>query len=136
MHRECIAYVIGYQRRRKMYEDARDDILEGSKAPDGMPRSPDFGRPAEEKAARLAALETWPEVKKMRAVEYAMERVGRGIENPETVKRLTRAIMLNCKGQYAYAQKRLLVPGVSEATFWRRKAAFLQDIAEFSGLLE
>lgn len=131
-----MAYVIGYQRRRKMYEEARDDILNGSKAPDGMPRSPDFGRPPEDKAARLAALEAWPEVKKMRAVEYAMNRVGYGISNENTVKQLTKAIMLNCKGKHQYARGRLNVPGISEATFARRKARFLEDIAKFSGLLE
>lgn len=136
MHRECIAYVIGYQRRREMYEEARDDILESSKAPDGMPHSPDVGRPAEDKAARLAALETWPEVKKMRAVEYAMARVGRGIANANTAKQLTRAIMLNCKGKHEYARGKLYIPGISERTFSRRKAQFLEDIAKFSGLLE
>lgn len=119
-----------------MYEDARADILEGSKAPDGMPHSPDFGRPAEDKAARLAALETWPEVKKMRAVEYAMERVGRGLDNPETVKLLTRTIMLNCNGKHRYARGRMSVPGISERTFSRRKAQFIEDVAKFSGLFE
>ena len=84
---ECIAYVRGYPRRVQAYNDARSEILSGgNSATEGMPRSPGIGRPAESKAEQLAAIENWPETKKMRAVEYAIDRCGRDLES-ESVRK-------------------------------------------------
>lgn len=133
---ECIAYVRGYPRRVQAYNDARNEILSGSKsATDGMPHSPGIGRPAESKAEQLAAIENWPETKKMRAVEYAIDRCGRDLESESVRNQLTQGIMRNCQGKHKYARNRIVIPGISEATFSRRKERFLHDIAKYAGLL-
>ena len=98
---ECIAYVRGYPRRVQAYNDARSEILSGgNSATEGMPRSPGIGRPAESKAEQLAAIENWPETKKMRAVEYAIDRCGRDLESESVRKQLTQGIMRNCQGKH------------------------------------
>nr|DAP15378.1 MAG TPA: hypothetical protein [Caudoviricetes sp.] len=100
-----------------------------------MPRSPGIGRPAESKAEQLAAIENWPETKKMRAVEYAIDRCGRDLESESVRNQLTQGIMRNCQGKHKYARNRIVIPGISEATFSRRKERFLHDIAKYAGLL-
>ena len=131
---ECIAYVRGYPRRVQAYNDARREILSGgSSATEGMPRSPGIGRPSESKAEPLAAIENWPETKKMRAVEYAIDRCGRDLESESIRKQLTQGIMRNCQGKHKYSRNKIVVPGISEATFRRRKERFLFDIATYCG---
>lgn len=131
---ECIAYVRGYPRRVQAYNDARSEILSGgNSATDGMPHSPGIGRPAESKAEQLAAIENWPETKKMRAVEYAMDRCGRDMENESVRKQLVQGIMRNCQGKHKFSRNKIIVPGISEATFRRRKERFLFDIATYCG---
>lgn len=133
---ECIAYVRGYPRRVRAYRDARAEILDGThSATEGMPRGQGAGRPAESKAEQLAAIENWPETKKMRAVEYAIDRCGLDLESESVRKQLTQGIMRNCQGKHKYARNRIVIPGISEATFSRRKERFLHDIAEYAGLL-
>ena len=44
-------------------------------------------------------------------------------------------IMRNCQGKHKYARNRIVIPGISEATFSRRKERFLHDIAKYAGLL-
>lgn len=133
---ECIAYVRGYPRRVQAYNDARSEILSsGSSATEGMPRSPGIGRPAESKAEQLAAIENWPETKKMRAVEYAIDRCGRDIGSDTIRRQLIYGIMRNCQGKHKYARNRIVIPGISEATFSRRKERFLHDVAKYAGLL-
>lgn len=133
---ECIAYVRGYPRRVKAYNDARNEILYGSKSADGMPHSPGIGRPAEGKAEQLADIENWAETKKMRAVEYAIDRCGRDLESESIRKQLTQGIMRNCQGKHKYSRNRIIVPGISERTFSRRKEQFLYDIAIYCGFAE
>lgn len=133
---ECIAYVRGYPRRVRAYREARAEILNGThSATEGMPRGQGAGRPAESKAEQLAAIENWPETKKMRAVEYAIDRCGLDLESESVRKQLTQGIMRNCQGKHKYARNRIVIPGISEATFSRRKERFLHDIAEYAGLL-
>ena len=133
---ECIAYVRGYPRRVQAYNDARSEILSGgNSATEGMPRSPGIGRPAESKAEQLAAIENWPETKKMLAVEYAIDRCGRDIGSDTIRRQLIYGIMHNCQGKHKYARNRIVIPGISEATFSRRKERFLHDIAKYAGLL-
>lgn len=133
---ECIAYVRGYPRRVRAYREARAEILDGThSATEGMPRGQGAGRPAESKAEQLAAIENWPETKKMRAVEYAIDRCGLDLESESVRKQLTQGIMRNCQGKHKYARNRIVIPGISEATFSRRKERFLHDIAEYAGLL-
>ena len=134
---ECIAYVRGYPRRVQAYNDARSEILSGgNSATEGMPRSPGIGRPAESKAEQLAAIENWPETKKMRAVEYAIDRCGRDLESESVRNQLTQGIMRNCQGKHKYSRNRIIVPGISERTFSRRKEQFLFDIATYCGFAD
>ncbi len=133
---ECIAYVRGYPRRVRAYREARAEILGGTNsATEGMPRGQGAGRPAESKAEQLAATENWPETKKMRAVEYAMDRCGRDLDSDAIRRQLIYGIMHNCQGKHKYARNRIVIPGISEATFSRRKERFLHDVAKYAGLL-
>ena len=134
---ECIAYVRGYPRRVRAYREARAEILGGTHgATEGMPTGSGAGRPAESKAEQLAAIENWPETKKMRAVEYAIDRCGRDLESESIRKQLTQGIMRNCQGKHKYSRNRIIVPGISERTFSRRKEQFLYDIAIYCGFAE
>lgn len=131
---ECIAYVRGYHRRLQAYKEARAEILDGTRdAADGMPHGQGTGRPAESKAEQLAAIEGWPETQKMRAVEYAMDRCGRDFDSEAIRQQLIQGIMRNCQGKHKYSRNRIVIPGISERTFRRRKEKFLMDIAEYSG---
>lgn len=133
---ECIAYVRGYPRRVRAYREARAEILGGTHgATEGMPTGSGAGRPAESKAEQLAAIENWPETKKMLAVEYAMDRCGRDLDSDAIRRQLIYGIMHNCQGKHKYARNRIVIPGISEATFSRRKERFLHDIAKYAGLL-
>lgn len=133
---ECIAYVRGYQRRVRAYREARAEILDGThSATEGMPRGQGAGRPAESKAEQLAAIERWPETQKMLAVEYAIDRCGRDLDSDAIRRQLIYGIMHNCQGKHKYARNRIVIPGISEATFSRRKERFLHDVAKYAGLL-
>ena len=133
---ECIAYVRGYPRRVRAYREARAEIMDGThSATEGMPKGQGAGRPAESKAEQLAAIEHWPETQKMLAVEYAMDRCGRDISSDTIRRQLIYGIMRNCQGKHKYARNRIVIPGISEATFSRRKERFLHDIAKYAGLL-
>ena len=121
---ECIAYVRGYPRRVRAYREARAEILGGThSAAEGM-------------AEQLAAIENWPETKKMRAVEYAIDRCGLDLESESVRKQLTQGIMRNCQGKHKYSRNKIIVPGISERTFSRRKEQFLHDIAIYCGFAE
>ena len=134
---ECIAYVRGYPRRVRAYREARAEILGGThSATEGMPTGSGAGRPAKSKAEQLAAIENWPETKKMRAVEYAIDRCGRDLESESIRKQLTQGIMRNCQGKHKYSRNRIIVPGISERTFSRRKEQFLYDIAIYCGFAD
>ena len=78
----------------------------------------------------LAAMEKWPEIQKMRAVEQAKELIGADISNKEGRVRLQNAILLNCKSGRRYPFRFLDVSGISERDFYRRKDTFLCTIAK------
>lgn len=133
---ECIAYVRGYPRRVRAYREARAEILGGTHGTtEGMPTGSGAGRPSERKAEQLAAIENWPETQKMLAVEYAIDRCGRDLDSDAIRRQLIYGIMHNCQGKHKYARNRIVIPGISEATFSRRKERFLHDIAKYAGLL-
>lgn len=134
---ECIAYVRGYPRRVRAYREARAEILGGThSATEGMPTGLGAGRPAESKAEQLAAIENWPETKKMLAVEYAIDRCGRDIGSDTIRRQLIYGIMRNCQGKHKYSRNKIVIPGISERTFSRRKEQFLHDIAIYCGFAE
>lgn len=133
---ECIAYVRGYPRRVLAYNAAREEVLESSAfAMSGMPHGPGNSRIAERKAERLAIIESRPETKKMRAVEYAMDNVGRDIANENVRRKLVWAIMRNCENRDRYPLRIMDGCGFSERTMKRRKAAFLWHVADYLGLI-
>lgn len=133
---ECIAYVRGYPRRVRAYNAAREEVLESSAyAMSGMPHGPGDSRIAERKVERLATIESWPETKKMRAVEYAMENVGRDIDNENVRRKLVWVIMRNCENRDRYPLRIMDGYGFSERTLKRRKAAFLWHVADYLGLV-
>lgn len=133
---ECIAYVRGYPRRARAYNTAREEVLESSAfAMSGMPHGHGNSRIAERKAERLAIIESWPETKKMRAVEYAMDNVGRDIANENVRRKLVWVIMRNCENRDRYPLRIMDGCGFSERTMKRRKAAFLWHVADYLGLI-
>ena len=131
VRQECLWIVRGYDRRVKAYHEARREVIDGTACGDGMPRKPGVGRPAENKAEQLAAIEDWPETQKMRAVEQAKLHIGEDIQSEELRQRLAEGIWLNCQSHRKYPYAILNLPGISERTFRRRKESFLSEIAKF-----
>lgn len=131
IRQECLWIVRGYDRRRKAYFEARRQIVDGVYGgKEGMPKSSECARTVEGKTERLAALETWPETQKMRAVEQAKLHVGMDILNEELRCRLADAIILNCENRHEFPFRYMNLPGISKSDFYRRKDAFLEEIAE------
>ena len=135
IRQECLWIVRGYDRRVKAYHEARREIIDDTACIDGMPRKPGVGRPAESKAEQLAAIEDWPETRKMRAVEQAKLHIGEDIQSEELRQRLTEGIWLNCQSHRKYPYAILNLPGISERTFRRRKESFLSEIAKFLAII-
>lgn len=71
----------------------------------------------------MAAIENWPETKKMRAVEYAIDRCGRDLESESIRKQLAQGIMRNCQGKHKFSRNKIIVPGISERTIQQEKRA-------------
>lgn len=129
---ECLWIVRGHSRRIKAYREAvRDVVGSGGSITDGQPHSGDAGRPSESKAARLQAIEEWPETKKMRAVEVAKSHIGADLENEELRQRLKDGIILNCENRHEFPFRYMDLTGISQTDFYRRKDGFLMDIANY-----
>lgn len=140
---EVLWIVRGYDRRVKLFKELRNDILNSGgenyvtyKVKDEerrayLPGGGSDGRGVERKEEQLASLEQLPEIRKMRAVEYALERVGQDIANPELRQRLKTGIMENCKNRYGYPFEAMYLPGISKNDFYQRRDAFLLGIAKF-----
>lgn len=149
VRQECLWIVRGYDRRVKAYHEARREIIDGSacgfvdtkqqkdkpSVRAYLPRGSGTGRPAESKMEQLAAIEDWPETRKMRAVENAKLHIGLDLQNEELRQRLAEGIWLNCQSHREYPYAILDLPGISEIGFKRRKTAFLTDIAIFLGMI-
>lgn len=148
----CILIVRGYQRRRQEYMLRRDELMNNT--PDNIvtirdrdnpddeskhegvliPSAHNASRTAEDIADRILGLDTLPETKRMRAVEYAVKRIRRDI--PETMrKKLIQAIFLNCQSGKKYPFKVLDIDGFSERGFYRERDKFLLDIADYLDLV-
>ena len=130
IRQECLWIVRGYNRRVKAYYDAVRDVIGGSVS-DSLPRSSDTGRPSESKAARLQAIEEWPETKKMRAVETAKRHIGDDLQNEELRQRLADGIILNCENRHKFPFRYLNLPGIEKTNFYDRKDKFLTEIAKY-----
>lgn len=130
---EAIWIVRGYEQRRRNYSQMRAEILGRTVAGagDGTPHGSEVTHPTEDKALELQRLERWPEVKKMRAVEYAERQIGQDVLSQDARERLRKAIVQNCKSGRQYPFERLAVDEFSRRDFYRRKDKFLVDIASF-----
>lgn len=148
----CIQLVRGYDRRVRNYYDRRREIIDSSPDhhevikdkddPDDWRKSTYFYAPSahntsrtgEDKALQLIGLEELPETKRMRAVEQAKLQIG--LDLPEEMrKKLTEAILLNCRSGRRFPYRVLDVDGFSERGFYREREAFLVSIAERLQLL-
>lgn len=145
---ECLWIVRGYDRRRKVYREARRDILEAggenyattkNKAGQevrvyGTRSSGGESRPVEIKQAKLDALEESQETKRMRAVEQALALCGADL--PAAMRRkLQKALLLNCQSGRRHPYESLGLDGISRSDFFRRKDLFLAAVARHMGLI-
>ena len=122
----------GYEAAVRAYRKERQLILNsngGSLPGEGHSGNRWSGtRATEKKAERLESLERAYWVREMHAVERARDRIGASL--PDDMRdMLKKAIMLNCLSGKKYPFERLYVVGVSRRTFYRHRAAFLEDIA-------
>lgn len=146
---ECIWIVRGYKRRVDAYLAARRDIIDGTSCRYEIVKDKRTGkyirvyppsghvasRSSEEKTMQLAAIEEWPETKRMRAVEQAKLQVGTDVVNSESRMKLLDAILLNCAGGRKYPFRVLNITEFSERDFYRRRDTFLADVAKYLGLI-
>lgn len=150
--RECLSLVRGYSRRRREYNLRRAEMM--SKAPnnivtirDGnnpdderkhegvmLPGSHYASRTTEDITERIQGLEKLPDTQRMRAVEYAAERVGLDLaENDRQI--LVKAVFKSCIEGRRYPFERLGVEGMERSCFYERRLKFLMDIAKYMGLI-
>lgn len=146
---ECLWIVRGYRRRVRDYQAARREILletpcryqtmmeegTGQSIRVYLPSAGGVSRTTEDKLVRLDALEAQPETKRMRAVEWAKSRAGAEIANEESRARLVQALLLNCESGRKFPFEKLNLSEFSRMDFYRRKAAFLADVATYLKLL-
>lgn len=130
---ETIWIVRGYEQRRCNYNQMRGEILGRmvAGAGDGAPHGTGISDQTAQKAEQIDRLERYPEVKKMRAVEYAERQIGQDVLNQDARERLRKAIVQNCKSGRRYPFERLAVDEFSRRDFYRRKDKFLVDVASF-----
>ena len=130
---EALWIVRGYEVRKRIYAQMRADILNQSVsgAGDGTPHAHNAESQVEQKALQLEKLEKYPEVRKMRAVEYAERQIGQDVLNEETRNRLREAIIQNCKSGRRYPFEHLGIDEFSRRDFYRRKDKFLSDVADY-----
>lgn len=130
---EAIWIVRGYDMRKRNYERMKSDILThmSAGAGDGAPHGTGVSDQTASKAEQIERLERYPEVKKMRAVEYAERQIGQDVLSQDARERLRKAIVQNCKSGRRFPFERLAVDEFSRRDFYRRKDKFLVDIASF-----
>lgn len=143
IRRECLSIVAGYNRRVRNYYTARREIIDHSphryvEVGDEwvyLPSAHEASRSAENIALALDALEKKYETKKMRAVEYAKQRIGADLPECELKHRLVDAIMLNCRSGRRYPYACFDLTGIEKTNFYDRRGDFLMDIAVFLEML-
>ena len=130
---EAIWIVRGYDMRKRNYERMRSDILTHmtAGAGDGAPHGTGVSDQTASKAEQIDRLERYPEVKKMRAVEYAERQIGQDVLNQDARERLRKAIVRNCKSGRRFPFEKANLTEFSRMDFYRRKAKFLLDVASF-----
>lgn len=146
----CLNIAKGYDRRVSNYHLARREVVDGTvcryqtvKDPKTgkyirvfAPKSTEATRTTEGKAERLAAIEEWPETKRMRAVESARLEIGTDIVCDADRRKLVAAIILNCEDGKKYRYEYLDIPdGIGRTNFYDRRTTFLADIAKYLELI-
>lgn len=143
---QCRGIVMDYERMRSEYRRMRKDILDAGGANyvsytvDGeerrayLPGGHNASRTTEDRQMQLEGLEQTPMVRKLRAVEHALAKIGQGM--PEMLQdALREAIMTNCQSGRKYPYERLFLTGVSRSDFYRVKERFFISIAEELNLI-
>lgn len=149
----CISLVKGYARRREEYRNRRMELM--NKSPDNhitvyrdpkdpynttrhigaiIPSGHNASRTTEDIAQRVMALENLLETKRMRAVEYACDRVGQDL-SPDDRKRLQGAIFKSCIDGRKYPFERLCIDTMERSCFYDRRRKFLYDIAKYMDMI-
>lgn len=143
-----MSLVRGYSRRRKEYNQKREELMnitpcniikikDPKKKDDertwegvSLPSAHHASRTTEDITEKILGLEKLPETQYMRAVEYAEKNVGLDlIENDR--KKLVNAIFKSCLEGRKYPFERLGVEGMERSCFYDRRTKFLIDIAKY-----
>lgn len=143
---QCLWIVRDYRRTRDEFDSLCQDIIRaggssatsytaknGEKMLVYLPKSRKAERTTESIALRVAALEDSPAFRQMRAVEHAEAKIGDDLTSTVSIQ-LRKAIWLNCLDGKRYTYERLYTVGMSRSEFYRRRDAFLADIARRIGL--
>ena len=133
----CICLVKGYARRREEYQSRRRELTGRSSTScvavhTGAEHQ--ATRTTEEITRRILALEERLETRRMRAVEYATERVGLDLGH-ESRNLLRDAVIRNCIDGRKYPFERLYVEGMERSCFYDRRRKFLYDIAKYMEMI-
>lgn len=154
----ALAYVKGYPRLKAKYMREFNDIVSATSFPfdvykedsvneKGEPCKIDclapkvrvegqVGNPTEQKALKLELLQRKPYVKRMRAVEKAMDLVGDRIRSEEVRDALVEAVMLSCMDRKEYTYEKSQVVGLCRTEFYAERRRFLWYVAKYSDLIE
>ena len=135
----CEQIVRGYERRRKDYQNKRDDIIHSCgvnySSIVGGKTTGNTSDPTQRKAERLQRLEDSLDFRLMRAVEQSL--LSTGTDVSETVQRkLHNAILLNIENGREYTYEFLNIDEFSRSDFYRRKRRFLKSIGTELGLID
>lgn len=148
----CLSLVRGYARRKREYNQKRQELMSRSndkvvtirdrEDPENdrksvgvmLPGAHRVSRTTENIAERMLALEDHPDTIRMRAVEYAENRIG--VDLPEGQRILLRnAIFSSCIQGKKCPFERLHVEGMERSCFYDRRMRFLVDIAIFMDMI-
>lgn len=126
-----LAHVRGYDRRRRAIAGERDAVL-GAPAGRGGRRSR-AGSDTERRADALERIGNSRDAESVRAVETALFAVGADIRDEHIRERLRAGILLSCTRGREYPFERMDIPTVGRDEFYRRRHAFLLDVARELG---
>lgn len=144
---QALWIVRGYKASLRRYMAARQDVIlatpcsfgeyvsEGETRRQYFPHSSEVGRPVENTQQALERLEQCPDARRVAAVDKAKLLIGNDLQDEELRRKLTNAILLNCKSGRNYPFEILGVDWLSRMDFYRRRNRFLQTVAKNFGLI-
>ena len=148
----CLSLVRGYDRRKREYNQKRLDLMTRSsdkvitvrdrEDPENdrksygvmLPGTHNATRTTENTAERMLQLEKHPDTIRMRAVEYARDRIGMDLTKQQR-QLLEKAIFTSCIQGKQCPFERLNVEGMERTCFYDRRMRFLIDIAIFMDMV-